>query len=111
MTKSSPSATLLTRSPCTHAASGSTRFGTWCTFSLPHIWHLSLPAATVVVDTKGKGSGVAFVGGLASYWYSGEVDQPWSDVMSMRRMCLSEDPERISGGLKSMDAILETEDH
>ena len=56
------------------------------------------------MEIKGKGRGVLLAGVAPSY--SGEVDQPWRLVMSKRRRCLSDDPERTMGGLKSMDAIL-----
>jgi hypothetical protein len=56
------------------------------------------------VEIKGKGSGALLAGVAPSY--SGEVDQPWRLVMSKKRTCLSDDPERTIEGLKSMDAIL-----
>jgi hypothetical protein len=75
----------------------------------PHAWHTvhgitPLPNAYGFWNENGNENGAAACCGLCSY--SGEVDQPWRDVISNRRRCLSEDPERTYGGLKSIEAML-----
>lgn len=78
---------------------------------LPQVWHTSIPVSWVPLVENESGAMVlawpatdAALGNEASY--SGDVAQPWKFVISKSLICLSEDPDMIIGGLKSIDAIL-----
>lgn len=60
-------------------------------FVLPHASQTAPCASAVVAAFLSK---------------SGDVDQPWDVEISSMRRCLSDEPERTKGGLKSIDAIL-----
>lgn len=94
-----------------------------CISILPHDWHIHVtrpPPLPLEYDSGENGptppaerpavgsesDGLPGPGATAGVSYSGDVDHPRDVFMSIRRMCLSEDPETIYGDLKSIDAIL-----
>ena len=58
------------------------------------------------VTSSGSASGVMDPSGEDLASNSLLVDQPLPVVMSINRMCLSDEPERIYGGQKSIEAML-----